>query len=269
MAQVKYCEKCREKISIREMPNGVWLPFDYQTNKLHECKEIKDVKKTPKQQIVEDAIKQKRTLIFHDDKRINHAIIPNKMRNGYVTGYNHLDEKLYKYTFNKMYCIKIAEPNEVEMIIKDYKEKTYGIEYTLVRKIDDKPIIRFYSKENYNIFYNRIKSKQDVVNQIKDIEFLINTIKVKIDITKLRDYSLVNADKKIDISLDILLNKNILGYLDEIHEEIRIKNETMKKKAEEERKQQELERIRKEEISTTFKIIICIIIVILLYFFLK
>ena len=42
MAVIKYCKNCNEKISLRQMPNGYWLPFEFQEDKLHECKIYKN-----------------------------------------------------------------------------------------------------------------------------------------------------------------------------------------------------------------------------------
>lgn len=276
MAQVKYCDKCHEKISIREMPNGVWLPFDYQTNDLHECKEIKttkkeikDAEKTPKQEIVDNAIKEKSTLIFHDAKHNTQVIIPSKMINGYVTGYNYLDKQVHIYLLKKMYYIKAAEPSEVEIIKKEHKVKTYGFDYIILRKEGHIQIIKFNAKINYNIIFSYTKSKQDVANRISYIEFLMNIIKDKIDMTKLGDYSLVNLDNNDNLSLDILFNQNTFTYMDEIYEEERINRELSLKKIEEERKQQELERVKMEKNNRLINIMIGIIIAILLFNYFK
>lgn len=268
MAKVKYCDKCKEKISIREMPNGVWLPFDYQTGKLHKCNEEK-VKKTPKQQIIEVAIKENSQLIFHNDKHDVYIITPKKIKNKLVTGYCHLDEQIHNYTLDKMYCIKKAEPSEADMIVKGYKECNYGIEYILVSN-GNKQLTKFYSKVDYNNFIH-IESKQDVIVRLKEIEFLIDNLKDYVDMAKLNEYYLVNLDRNINFSLDKLLSKDIFIYLDEIKDEELINKEIILKKIDEERKKQEkeaeLEEIRREENSETFKIIIGIMLAILLFYF--
>jgi len=37
MSVRKECDKCGQKISVRKMPNGRWVPFDYNTNTQHKC----------------------------------------------------------------------------------------------------------------------------------------------------------------------------------------------------------------------------------------
>lgn len=37
MAKIIKCKNCGNKISIREMPNGKWLPFEFQSDELHKC----------------------------------------------------------------------------------------------------------------------------------------------------------------------------------------------------------------------------------------
>ena len=201
MAQVKYCDKCKEKISIREMPNGVWLPFDFQTNELHKCKEIKISKKMTKQQIVENAIKEKVLLTFKDHKHNTYVIAPNKIKKGTVTAYNHLDSRTNVYFLDKMHYIKAVELSEVEMIIKEYKEKVYGLEFILINK-DNKQLTKFYSKVDFYKI-SQVKSKQNVIEQLKEIEFLINNVKEQVVMRNLSEYSLINIEKKINFSLNL------------------------------------------------------------------
>ena len=240
--------------------------FDYQTNEIHKCNEEK-VKKTPKQQIIESSIKEKSMVTFHNDKHEVYIISPKKIKNKLVTGYSHLDEKIHNYSLDKMYCIKTAEPSEVDIIVKDYKEKLYEVEFILINNKNEH-LTKFYSKVDYNKI-SQIKSKQEVIEQLKEIEFLINNVKGQVDMGNLNEYSLNNLDKKINFSLDTLLNEDTLKYFDEIKEDERIRTEKIMKEHEEERKQQELESIRRKENSRTFKIIIGIIIIILLFYYLK
>ncbi len=270
MAQVKYCDKCKEKISIREMPNGVWLPFNYQTDELHKCKEIKVLKKMTKQQTVENAIKEKGLLTFKDHKHNTYVVTPNIIRKGYVSAYNHFDSKMHTYTLDKMYYIKSVQLSEVEMIIKEYKEREYGLEFILINK-DNKQLTRSYSRVDYNKI-SQVKTKQDVIARLKEIEFLINNIKEHVDMENINEYSLINLDKKINFSLDTLLSNDILNYLEEIKEDERIRNEIIAKKREDEMKQQEIVNTAIEENNRTFKIFIGVIIIILLlllFYFLK
>lgn len=41
MGKIRQCENCGMKISIREMPNGKWLPFEFQSDILHNCIQTK------------------------------------------------------------------------------------------------------------------------------------------------------------------------------------------------------------------------------------
>ena len=37
MSYIRKCKYCNAKISIREMPDGQWVAFEYQTDTAHEC----------------------------------------------------------------------------------------------------------------------------------------------------------------------------------------------------------------------------------------
>jgi hypothetical protein len=44
MSLKKSCENCGKKISLRKMPNGHWIPFDYYTKTVHDCPVNKPLK---------------------------------------------------------------------------------------------------------------------------------------------------------------------------------------------------------------------------------
>ena len=46
MASIRPCNKCGERISIRQMPHGQWVAFDVATDDQHKCsKKIKKIQK--------------------------------------------------------------------------------------------------------------------------------------------------------------------------------------------------------------------------------
>ena len=52
MGVSRKCKKCGQQISIRQMPNGYWIPFDYNTNVQHKCRlSVKDKKTAPSEKI--------------------------------------------------------------------------------------------------------------------------------------------------------------------------------------------------------------------------
>ena len=41
MASIRPCNKCGERISIRQMPHGQWVAFDVATDDQHKCSKKK------------------------------------------------------------------------------------------------------------------------------------------------------------------------------------------------------------------------------------
>lgn len=261
MAQIKYCKKCNTKISIREMPNGVWLPFDYQTNELHSCKEKKELKKTSKQLKIEEAIETKKDLLFNDSKKDMYIITPTKIENGYIEGYN-IENELQKYKLEKIYNIQILDSKaDKEKKISDYNEKKYGIEYSIIDEETKGVLTKFYVKYNYYKLLNI--SEDEVEGLLNEIEMLLVKVKCyNIDITELRKYSLVNLEKHIDISLDKLLKDSIVQRYNEIKKEKEVR-------IEEEKKQREVEKHKAEQENIKNKIISTIFYIVLIYFIIK
>ena len=142
MGVVKYCKNCNEKISIREMPNGYWIPFDFQGDKLHECKkynlETKNNKSNSKSNTKEKrltkrekinlAIKENKDLSFeytsyNSKEKLKRKISPFLFDEKYVTGYCYLRKCKRFFVIDKMRFITIIDRIERPEILLKAKEE--------------------------------------------------------------------------------------------------------------------------------------------------
>ena len=78
MAFIRNCKTCNALISIRKMPNGNWIPFDFQTDELHDCKKKPgpnagkkriDYKPGTKLYRIAEAIKEEKYIEFYYDSK--------------------------------------------------------------------------------------------------------------------------------------------------------------------------------------------------------
>lgn len=142
LAIIRYCKKCKKKISIREMPNGYWLPFDFKDDQLHHCQTnndyIKISNKPTKLDLVIYAINNNKDLIFSyrdsiTKESIMRHITPSIFEDGYVTGYCYLRNDNHRFNIERMHFIniidRISDPKGIveEFIIEDI-ESEYSTE---------------------------------------------------------------------------------------------------------------------------------------------
>lgn len=135
MAVIKYCKNCNEKISLREMPNGYWLPFEFQEDKLHECKEYKikknidDLKSNIKvieltnREKIDMAIANNKDLYFEytsfmTGEKLKRKITPLSIYEEYVNGYCYLRNSRKSFIIDNMHSLKVIDKSENINLLK-------------------------------------------------------------------------------------------------------------------------------------------------------
>ncbi|WP_352406429.1 hypothetical protein [Acetoanaerobium noterae] len=129
MAVIKYCKNCNEKISLRQMPNGYWLPFEFQEDKLHECKIYKNEKNITdlesnikaigltNREKIDMAIASNKDLYFEytsfmTGEKLKRKITPVSIYEEYVNGYCYLSNSRKSFIIDNMRYLKIIEKSE-------------------------------------------------------------------------------------------------------------------------------------------------------------
>lgn len=221
MAVLKYCKNCNAKISIRKMPNGYNIPFDYQTDIVHKCKKQASAKSfSPKEKIVDEAIRNKNDITFYS-KDVLVRFRPISRRNRIIKGVDY--NRGYDSTFN---LDKVTHINLVYSITnKKVGELNKPIFCQIINLDNNKIIGSFLTNLDINI-NNPINSIQLYINYERVIREIYDASYGIVDKDDINKYGIISYEKDLIVPFSYFINNFTIYKLDE---EKRIQLNNMKK----------------------------------------
>ena len=210
MSYTKPCNKCGERISLRQMPQGQWVAFDVSTEESHVC----GVKNDPDISI---KLRSKKRKKLEEDESIDLGYEDDVLETKKVIE----ESKTYSNSSGVNYCIDKAIIDKKRILIDYYsdfnKENTY-------REIS--PIKKFKSKsKNYLQAYCHLRKAAR--------NFLTRSIKTATEMDKKRTTAkisepdlnfILNSDEELD-EIKSVPKKEI--KVNKLNKETRVKKEVL------------------------------------------
>ena len=171
MSYTKPCNKCGERISLRQMPAGQWVAFDVLTEESHVC----GIKNKPD---VSVKLKSKKRKKPEEDESINLGYEEDNENT--INNYEE-EKKIYNNSSGIHYCIDKAIKEKKRIFIEYYSEfngESTSREISPIKKYKHK------SKNYLQAYCHKRKAERNFLTKSIEIATEINKKKTKIKLGK-------------------------------------------------------------------------------------